>query len=386
MKKINLKIILSILLTLFLIIIVGIWVLPQKIGDVRPALLPAIKKEAILNSPTESGAPLTVPPGFVINYFSDSTPGARDLQLSPGGIMLVSMPGEGKIVALPDHDKNGVADEVRIIAQFLRKPHGLAFFQDKLFVAEENQVSRYLWDENNQSATFEKKLFDLPSGGRHTSRTIAISKSGQLLVSLGSSCDTCFEKHPFIAAVIASDVEGTRPRVYAKGLRNAVFIKFDDKGSLWGTEMGRDFLGDNLPPDEINIIEDGGDYGWPVCYGDQDYDAKFGQRDSNYCSNTKSPIFKLPAHVAPLGLNFFEGDLLVALHGSWNSTVPVGYKVVRLKLKDLSNIQMEDFITGFTVEGSKNVIGRPVDLEFGLDGSLYISDDKAGAVYRMTPI
>lgn len=397
----SLKLILGLILVVVSILILkNLFV--RKVGNVGPALLPPAKIKTTNVQPKTSNAPLTTPEGFVISYFSKETPGARDLQFSPGGMLLASLPKEGKVVALPDVDKDGEADETLVLVENLNKPHGLAFHDGKLFVAEETKVSRYFWDEKNLTASLDKKLFDLPSGSSHFTRSLAIKKDGTLYVSLGSSCDTCFEKNPFIAAVIIATTEGKKPEVFAKGLRNAVFIKLDSQERLWGTEMGRDFLGDNLPPDEINIIrgpsassgqkpEPVFDYGWPVCYGKQVYDAKFGQKDLEFCKNTIPAVFDLPAHVAPLGLAFidspmfpddWQGDLLVGLHGSWNSSVPVGYKVIRLKVKDSSVVSMEDFISGF-IDGS-NVTGRPVDVEFGADGSLFISDDKAGAIYLVT--
>jgi glucose/arabinose dehydrogenase len=149
--------------------------------------------------------------------------------------------------------------------------------------------------------------------------------------------------------------------------------------------MGRDFLGDNLPPDEINVLQDGADYGWPYCYGDKVWDRVFGRNTSSYCEKTVEPFYNLPAHVAPLGLTFinsnqfpdaWQNDLLVAYHGSWNSSVPVGYKVVRI---ETSNTPSEsDFVTGF-----QDDVARPVDVIFDSQGSLFISDDDAGAIYKV---
>jgi glucose/arabinose dehydrogenase len=184
-------------------------------------------------------------------------------------------------------------------------------------------------------------------------------------------------------------LDGTDLRVFASGLRNTVFFTFDKNGTIWGNDMGRDFLGDNLPPDELNTITENANYGWPYCYGDLVRDDSFmkGQK-SDYCSGTKAPVFKYHAHVAPLGIAFInsplfnstdQGDILVAFHGSWNSTKPVGYKVVKLNVEGGEIKSMEDFITGW-IRGDA-VYGRPVDLVFDKTGYLYISDDKAGVVY-----
>lgn len=191
--------------------------------------------------------------------------------------------------------------------------------------------------------------------------------------------------------ILISDPAGSTPRIFAKGLRNSVFITLNEKtNEIWVTEMGRDFLGDEIPPDEVNIIKDGGDYGWPYCFGEQIYDTNFGQKDSSYCQNTISPIHKIPAHSAPLGLTFinspqfpsdWQGDLLVAYHGSWNRSVATGYRVVRMKVNGNAISGEEDFLTGF-LSGSQT-LARPVDLIFDKAGSLYISDDKEGYIFKI---
>jgi glucose/arabinose dehydrogenase len=218
--------------------------------------------------------------------------------------------------------------------------------------------------------------------GRHFTRTIKIIK-GKLYTSVGSSCDTCRESDEMRATLLVSDTDGKNLRVFARGLRNTVFFVEGPDGKIWGTDMGRDFLGDNLPPDDINIIEDGKDYGWPFCYGEMVRDSHFeAGQDPDYCTNTTPPVFAFPAHVAPLGLTFMEGDLLVALHGSWNSSTPVGYKVVKLDVNARSVSNIQDFITGF-IKGNE-VLGRPVDLAIDKKGRLFISDDKAGLIYIVT--
>lgn len=389
------------------IIWVGLTLFKTKVGDIRPSILPPavnIKKrlaeEGRKRNLVETELGLKIAEGFQIGIFAPSTGSgqvhslgkARDLEFSPGGTLLLSIPSQGRVVALPDKDQDGQADRVVDVLSGLDNPHGLAFFDGQLFVAEETALSRYRWNEENLTATKDRQLFKLPRGGRHTSRTIAFNKKGEMFVSVGSTCDTCFEKHPWLAAVIVSDSQGRNPRLFAKGLRNSVFIKVNQNTQeLWGTEMGRDFLGDDLPSDEINIIKEGKDYGWPVCYGDKVYDEKFGQKTPGYCEQTTSPIYEIAAHSAPLGLVFvdspkfpndWQGDLLAAYHGSWNRSVPIGYQVVRLKVENNQIVGEEDFLSGFLTDST--AIGRPVDLEFSKEGDLYLSDDKAGVVYLIT--
>lgn len=345
------------------------------------------------------GFPLKLPQGFTIGIFVKNLGSPRDLAFSPQGTLLVSIPKDGKIVVLPDRNSDGKADEVKDVLTKLNRPHGLAFFANKLYVVEETRVVRYIWDEATFIATVDKVLFDLPKGGNHVTRTIAFTQNGQMFISIGSTCDVCFEKHEWLAAVVISDKDGNNPRLFAKGLRNSVFIAINPTtDELWGTEMGRDFLGDNLPPDEINIIRDGRDYGWPLCYGNKIHDTNFDRGSKvSPCEATESSVYGIAAHSAPLGLAFIDspqfpkewkGDLLVAYHGSWNRSTPIGYKVVRLNVEGNRITGEEDFITGFLPanekhNGPNSALGRPVDLAFDKEGSLYISDDKAGIVYKV---
>ena len=339
----------------------------------------------------ELSYPLSLPQGFSLGVFADLKGDLpRALAFDEKGVLFASIPGSGKIVALPDENGDGKADRVVEVMKGLGRPHGIAFAGDFIYVGETDKVIRARYNPENLSAGSAEKLFDLPGGGRHFTRTIRI-KDGKIYTSVGSSCDTCLEASPFRAAVLVSDLDGANLRVFARGLRNTVFFTFDAKGRIWGTDMGRDFLGDNLPPDEVNLIEDGKDYGWPYCYGAKIRDSKFNPGESlSYCTETMEPKFNLPAHVAPLGITFIKSDLfpggdqgniLVALHGSWNSSVPVGYKIVKLSVLGDSVTGMEDFISGF-IDG-KEVLGRPVDLIFDRNGYLFIADDEAGLIYLL---
>jgi len=381
---------------IIIVLIIVLWYIKNYVGDLRPVLLPPgrdlpeiIEKQAV-GDPVDF--PLKVASGFKIGVFAKDLGAARDLQFSPGGTLLVSSKNSGTVYALPDKNKDGRADEKTEVLTGLDKPHGIAFYGEKIFVAELRKVSRYSWNEKTLAAKFEKKLFDLPYNGGHSTRSIVINSDGDLFVTIGSSCNVCVEKHPWLAAVIVSDVDGKTPKVFAKGLRNSVFIKLNPTTEeLWGTEMGRDLLGDNLPAEEINIVREGRNYGWPTCYGNKVHDKKFGHNHKDgECESTEAPIYEFQAHSAPLGLTFinspqfpasWQGDLLVAYHGSWNRSTPTGYKIVRMNVSGNKITGEADFITGF-LQGS-NALGRLVDLEFDKAGSLYISDDKIGVIYKV---
>jgi glucose/arabinose dehydrogenase len=230
----------------------------------------------------------------------------------------------------------------------------------------------------------------LPDGG-HSTRTILFGGDGKMYVSIGSSCNVCREKDPRRAAIVRYNRDGGGEEIFATGLRNSVGITWHPATKeLWGTDNGRDLLGDDSPPDEINIIREGKNYGWPNCYADRVVDREFGTAE--ICQKSEAPAVKLQAHSAPLGLAFYtgkqfpreyQGDLFVALHGSWNRSKKTGYKVVRVKIENGRPGQVEDFITGWLTE-NETVWGRPVDLIVGKDGALYLSDDAGGVVYRIS--
>ena len=336
--------------------------------------------------------PLTIPRGFRMGVFADLKGGLpRVLALDPKGVLVISVTNKGKIMALPDEDGDGASNKQIDILTNLDEPHGIIFDGGYLYVAETGRVSRFIYNPTNFSASSREILFSLPSGGQHSTRTIKI-RGGALYTSVGSSCDVCIEEEPFRAAILVSALDGANLKVFAKGLRNTVFFDFDSEGRIWGADMGRDFLGDSFPPDEINLIEEGKDYGWPYCYGDRVRDSKFKPgEESVYCSGTIAPKFNLPAHVAPLGITFIDsaslpssdkGNILVSLHGSWNSTTAVGYKVVKLTTFGGDILGSENFIAGWQL--GQETLGRPVDLIFDSDGNLFVSDDHAGLIYILS--
>ena len=268
----------------------------------------------------------------------------------------------------------------------------------KFYIAETDRVVEYDYDETNVKAINGKKIVDLPSGDGHSTRTLLFMPypfENQLLISVGSSCNVCTETDNKRAKVLVYDTSSKKISDFATGLRNSVFMTIHPvDGSIWATEMGRDLLGDDIPPDEINILHSGNWYGWPWFYGKniEDYDFSPNARPSFAQEPVKSHI-DLQAHSAPLGLAFIpeEGwaedhwyNLLVAYHGSWNRSAPTGYKVVRIKLDAKGKVlgAPQDFITGWLTPGG--ALGRPVDIMAEPGGQLYISDDKAGVIYKVT--
>lgn len=320
-----------------------------------------------------------LPLGYSLDIYADLKGGLpRALAFDRHQNLLVSVPNKGTVIAILNINKGGKSDADRVVLSGLNKPHGIAVDDNYLFVAQTDKVSRFRYNPAVQTAADEEVLFTLPGGGRHSTRTIKIHDN-KLYTSVGSSCDVCIEDDDYRAAILVSNLDGTDLRVFAKGLRNTVFFTFDGSGRMWGNDMGRDFLGDNLPPDELNLILEGGDYGWPYCFGQRVVDEKFDAASSILCSQTNPSSFDYPAHSAPLGIVRMGDSFLVAFHGSRNSSSPVGYKVVKVDTIGGEVIGMDNYITGFINEGE--VLGRPVDLIFDSKGRLYISDDHSGVIY-----
>ncbi len=342
-------------------------------------------------------ARLKLPPGFHIAIFAEA-PHARQMAFSPGGVLLVTDMSDGTVLAFPDARHTGRAERSVTVLSGLNAPHGIAFHQGKLYVVEINAVRGYDWDEAQLRAGSGQKIVDLPgSGGGHSTRTILFA-NGKMYVAAGSSCNVCVDDDKRRAAVTEYNEDGSGQRTFASGLRNAVGLAVNPRtNTIWATDNGRDWLGDDLPPEEVDDLgPSGGNAGWPYCYGDRVPDRS---QSADYdCSKTIAPAVEMQAHSAPLGLLFYSGEmfppeyrgsLFVTFHGSWNRSVPTGYKVVRIKFNDKGEPQgpPEDFISGWLRPGEtkKGVwMGRPVGLVVGPEGALYVSDDSAGVVYRVT--
>lgn len=341
---------------------------------------------------------LKAPAGFHISVFAQ-VDGPRMLVFTPGGVLLVSESGEGKVVALPDSRHAGKAERVVTVLDGLNEPHGLASYEGKLYVAENDKVRRYDWDETNLRASNPRTLANLPGLGGHSTRSL-LFHGGKMYVSVGSSCNACIEKDSRRAAVMEFNPDGSGQKIFAKGLRNAVGMAVNPKtDTVWVTVNGRDWLGDDLPAETIDDLgKDGGDAGWPYCYGDRVPDPNFTKPGDDRCKSVFEPKVQMQAHSAPLGLAFYEGsqfpaeyqnNIFVAFHGSWNRSNPTGYKVVRVKLDGQGQPQggAQDFITGWLAPGETKKgrwMGRPVGIVFGADGAMYLSDDSGGVIYRVT--
>lgn len=329
-----------------------------------------------------------------MSVYSDAVPGARSLARGPGGTVVVGTRRPGKVYALTDADGDGRAETVRVVAKGLSQPNGVAFKGADLYVAEVSRVLRFPAVEAalaaGQTPAYEVVTDAFPKDRAHGWKFVAFGPDGLLYVPVGAPCNNCLSQDPRYAAIHRLDPATGKAELFASGVRNTVgFDWHPETRELWFTDNGRDWLGDDLPPDELNRAPKAGlHFGYPFCHAGTVADPEYGGRRP--CSDFVPPARPLTPHGAALGLRFYtgtmfpaeyRGDAFVAEHGSWNRTVPIGYRVMRVRMKDGRAAGYEPFLTGFLQGG--RAWGRPVDVLVLPDGSLLVSDDEAGAVYRV---
>jgi glucose/arabinose dehydrogenase len=336
---------------------------------------------------------LKVGRGLVVTEFA-KVPGARAMAVGPDGAVYVSLPRRGEVVRLVDANQDGVAESQEVLIGGLDRPHGLAFRDASLYIANTNGVVRLRLGTNGRAQGALEKLNSYSAMGGHWTRSIVFGADGAMYVSIGSTCNLCEEQSPDRAAVMRYDADGKNGRLFSSGLRNAVGMAMHPgTREIWVTQHERDNLRpdhQDLPPEEINILRDGAHFGWPYCHSTRVPNPEF--NDASRCAATEPPALGMQAHSAPLGITFldratrlpaeFRGDALVAFHGSWNRDEPTGAKVVRIRVRDGRPVGYEDFITGWQ-DASGRRWGRPVDVVVYRDGSLLVSDDQAGLVLRV---
>lgn len=342
-----------------------------------------------------SGGPaqVPVPAGYQLGTFANGLEGPRFLAFGPDGTLYVAERGADRIVRLPDSDGDGQADGVEVFASELRAPHSLVFHQDAWYVGVPTGVVRLEDADGDGRADRRAVLIDNYPIGGHATRTVLFLADGRMVVSVGSSCNVCQEQDPRRAAILVYEGPNARGEgAFATGLRNAVGLTLHpDSGELWATNNGRDLMGDDVPPDTLELVKEGGHYGWPACHSGRIIDPRHGEEGD--CDGVIDPQLEIQAHSAPLGLVFYDGDtfpravrgdLFIAYHGSWNRSIPTGYKVVRVPFRGGRPAgEAVDFAVGWLNPEDGTVSGRPVGLAVGPAGALYVSDDKGGVIYRI---
>ncbi len=334
-----------------------------------------------------------LPPGFSIALYAEGVENARSMTLSPGGVLFVGTRREGKLYAVVDANRDHRADKVWVLADGLNMPNGVAFRNGSLYVAEVNRILRYDNIENRLNSPPEPVVVSaaFPSDAHHGWKYIAFGPDGRLYVPVGAPCNVCEESDRRFSTIMRMQPDGSEHEIFARGVRNTVGFDWQpESGELWFTNNGRDWMGDDLPPDTLHRAAGAGlHFGFPYCHGGDIPDPQFGEKRS--CDEFTPPALKLGAHVAALGMKFYtgamfpphyKGSIFIAEHGSWNRTVPVGYRITRVMLQDGRPLRYEVFARGWLQKD--RAWGRPVDVLVMPDGALLVSDDRAGVIYRIS--
>jgi len=337
---------------------------------------------------------IKMPKGFSISVFAE-VENARSMAMSPNGTLFVGNRNEDKVYAVKDTDGDFKADKKWTIASGLNMPNGVAFKDGSLYVAEVSRITKFtdiekkLANPGKPEVVYDK----FPTESHHGWKYIAFGPDGKLYVPVGAPCNICEPKAPIYASINRMNADGSGLENFVSGVRNTVgFTWHPDSKDIWFTDNGRDMLGDDTPPCELNTASKAGmHFGYPYCHAGTIKDPEFG--DKRPCSDFTKPAQTLGAHVAPLGLKFYTGNmfpasyknqLFIAEHGSWNRSKKNGYRLSLVKVENGKSVGYETFASGWLDEATQKVWGRPVDVLVLPDGSMLVSDDQAGVIYRIT--
>jgi glucose/arabinose dehydrogenase len=336
---------------------------------------------------------LHLPDGFTISIYAGNVPNARSLALGDNGIVFAGTVSEGKVYALQDSNNDGIADKQYLIASGLNMPNGVAYKDGSLYVAEVNRIIRF--DHINQQLANPPKpavVYDrFPTDRHHGWKYLRFGPDNKLYTAVGAPCNICNPEKEIYASLVRLNPDGSGVDIIARGIRNTVGFDWQPgTNALFFSDNGRDYLGDDSPPDELNQWSVKGEhFGYPYCHGDDIPDPEFGAGKN--CRQFIAPVWKFRAHVASLGIRFYQGkqfpdayknQLFVAEHGSWNRTIPQGYRVAVIKFDQGKPVSEQDFISGWLTKDGQ-VLGRPMDILTMPDGSLLISDDTLGVIYKV---
>ena len=340
---------------------------------------------------------LNLPAGFKIEVYADGIDGARSMAMGDNGTLFVGTRNEKRIYAVQDRDKDFKADHIIELDSTLESPNGVAFRNGSLYVADVSKLFRYDNIEENLDSVPKPTLIyeDYPENFHHGWKYIAFGPDDKLYVPVGAPCNICDSTSvdERFASITRMDPDGSNREVYARGVRNTVgFTWHPETKEMYFTDNGRDMMGDDIPPCELNrVTEAGQHFGYPFCHGGTIKDPEFG--DQRPCSDFIAPVQTLGAHVAPLGVKFYTGDMFpekykqyafIAEHGSWNRSKKSGYRISLVKFENNEAVAYETLIDGWLDDETQEQFGRPVDLLFLKDGSLLISDDFGDAIYRVS--
>lgn len=341
---------------------------------------------------------LKVPPGYTIVVAARGLGKPRMMAVTPNGSLLVTRRDQGDVLLLSDTDKDGYFDAMRTVVTEFKGVHGITIHDGFLYLCSNEELRKAKMNTDDEPGDFRTLLKDLPDGGQHGNRTLAVGPDGLLYISIGSSCNDCAETNPEHATMLTVDTSGGNRKIFARGLRNTIgFDWHPQTKELWGVDNGTDWRGNEIPPEELNHIEKDGDYGWPLVFGKQQPDPTRedppGTTKAAYAKTTKPSIMEFPAHSAPINFIFLKSadssantaDALVSWHGSWNKLKPDGFKVQRIRFTDGKPVSKEDFLSGFLSADGRTRFGRPAGIVQAANGTIYISDDANGIIYALQP-
>lgn len=341
---------------------------------------------------------LKVPAGWQVTLAASGLGKPRMLYTSPAGNTYVTRRDGGDVLLLEDKNKDGKFDNLITVVSEFKGVHGITMKDNWMYLCNSNEVRRYPVKPDGTLNVYAKETLikDLPDGGQHPNRTMDFGPDGLLYISVGSLCNDCKESDKETAVILQVDPKNWSRKIYASGLRNTIGFDWNPQTKeLWGVDNGGDAKGSEWPPEEVNQIKQGADYGFPYAYGKREVDKSredpAGNTKEEVVKGTEPSVLELTAHMAPIAFTFFRGaaniptewaeDGLVAWHGSWNAETPVGFKVQRIHFENGRAIKAEDFLSGF-LQGNAR-FGRPAGITVAKNGTVYISDDASGNIYAV---
>ncbi|MCX5771045.1 MAG: PQQ-dependent sugar dehydrogenase [Candidatus Hydrogenedentes bacterium] len=342
---------------------------------------------------------LQLPDGFRLNVFARDLGNARIMAVDVDGAVYLTQPLQNRVTVLRDTDNDGIANNVRPLFQALRDVHGITIQGEIMYLAAPKSV----WvSERGQEKRWSHPrviISNLPDGGRHPNRTLAVGPDTMLYISVGSSCNACKESNPEYATLLRASLDGANRNIFARGLRNTIgFDWHPQTRQLWGFDNGSDGRGNDLPPEEFNLIEERNNYGWPYVFGKRQIDPLMDDPSpqltkAQFAQRTTPSVLEYQAHTAPIDFKFYRGSMFpekyrnggfVAFRGSWNRIPPTGYKIGFVRFQNGKPVEIQDFVTGFLIEEGRAQFARLAGIAYLPDGSLLFSDDENGVIYRVS--
>lgn len=343
---------------------------------------------------------LKVPDGFKVSIAATGLGKPRMLTVAPDGALYVTRRDQGDVLMLRDKDGDGRMEELRTVVAQFPGVHGIALHGGYMYLISVRELKRGKMNPDGSVGKLDTLITNLPDGGQHPNRTIYFGPDEKLYITVGSTCNDCDDSNQENASILQVQPGTWKRKIYARGLRNTIGMDWNPQtGELWGADHGRDWLGDDFPPEELNHIKDSAHYGFPLVYADRIVDQTRedppGTTKEEFAKGTEVPGLTFPAHSAPMQFLFlskakgwpqqYATDALLTMHGSWNRTKPDGFNVLRVKFENGKPAGYEDFLTGFYNAEARTRFGRPCGLAVAPNGAVYVSDDANGVIYSITP-